>query len=62
MDHGHCLVPDVGPPGRRAKIDVTVEQIAQTEMLGQGGGLDQPGVSDQTRIIEEHFESIEGVR
>ncbi len=34
MDHGHCLVPDVGPPGRRAKIDVTVE-LAEVSPRGE---------------------------
>jgi hypothetical protein len=62
VDHRHCLVTDVRTTRLRAKVDVGIEQVAQAQMLGEGGGLDQTGISDQTRIIEDHIESVEGVR
>ena len=62
MDHRHCFMTNVGVSGRVAEIDMGVEQVAQTEMLGQRRGLDQPCVSDQARIIEDHFDRVQGVR
>jgi hypothetical protein len=38
VDHRHGLVADIGVTGRVTQIDVGLEQLPHTEMLGQGAG------------------------
>lgn len=45
-----------------AEIDMLGEQFSQAEMLRQRGRQDQPGVTDQTVIIEVHCQAVKGVR
>jgi len=49
-------------PDRRTQIDVLLEQALQTEVLGQRGRVDQPGVRHQMLIIEGHADGVEAVR
>ncbi|MDQ2729874.1 MAG: recombinase family protein [Actinomycetota bacterium] len=62
VDHRHRLVPHIGPARGGAQIDMGVEQFAQAEVFGQGGGQDQPGVSHQVLIIEDHPSPVQAVQ
>jgi hypothetical protein len=41
---------------------VLVNEVLETEMGGQGGRQEEPGVGHQAVIIERHIEAVEAVR
>jgi hypothetical protein len=51
VDERHRLVAGVGPPGRIGKIDMLVDQLAQSQPDRQGG-RQQPGVGDQALVVK----------
>ena len=57
-----ALWPTLARPGGVAQIDVVVEQLSQTQMLGQRGRGDQPGVGHQLPVIEGHRDPVQAVR
>lgn len=61
VDHGHCLVANIGSTWCVAEIDVAVEQFAQTVMLSECRGQDQSGVSDLMLVIEGHRDVVQSV-
>jgi len=61
-DQGHRLHAGVGPARGITEADVAGVELLDAEMLGQGGGQDQPGVGHQVRIVELHTERVEAVR
>ena len=62
VDQGHGLEPDVGVPGSSTKVHVLVEELAQSEMIGQRRWLDQPGIGDGMVVIEGHRNPVRAVR
>jgi hypothetical protein len=52
VDQRHGLVPGVGGARRAAQVDVLVDQLAEHEPLGQGGGQDETGVGDRVVVVE----------
>jgi len=40
---------------------VLIDQCLETEVLGQGGRQDQPGICHQAVIVEGRVESVEAV-
>jgi len=61
LDDGHRLDPHVHPPRGPPQIDILIEQAPQPQVLGEGGGLDQPGVGHRPMIIEGDPEPVETV-
>ncbi len=61
MDQGHGLVADVGVPWRIPQVDVLVEELPQTQVLGQRGGQDQPGVGHEALVVEGHLKPVQAV-
>ena len=59
---GHRLEPDVGVPWPSTKVHVLVEELAQSEMIGQRRWLDQPGIGDGMVVIEGHQNPVRAVR
>jgi hypothetical protein len=62
LDQGHSLEAHIGPARRVAQVDELVEQLAQAQMLGQGGRGDQPGVGHRMIVVEGHADGVETVR
>ena len=62
VDHRHGLVADMGMTGGAAQIDMGLEEILKTEVSRQGGRGDQPGIGDQTIVVEDHLNAVQGVR
>ena len=54
-------MPDVGASGRIAEVDVFVEELSQSEVLGQCRWQHQAGVGHETLVIEGHVEPVETV-
>ncbi len=61
VDQRHRFEADVGVARRVAEVDAIVEQLAQPEMLSQGGRGDQPGVGHGVVVVEGHRHPVEGV-
>ena len=61
VDEGHRLVADIGASGRITEIDVFVEELAQSEVLGQRRRQHQPSVGHQMLVVEGHVETVETV-
>ena len=62
MDDRHRLEAHVGSAGGVTKIDETVDKLSQTQVLGQGGRLDQSRISDETLVVEHHIKRVETMR
>lgn len=62
VHQGHGLVAYVGPPRGVAQIDVGVEQGSKTEVLSQGGRLNQARVGHRVVVVEDHLHPIQAVR
>jgi hypothetical protein len=62
MDQRHRFVPDVRSAGGVPQVDVLIDQLAQAEMLSEGGRQDQPGVGHRVLVVEGHREPVETVR
>jgi len=58
----HGLGAHVGVTRRVAQVDVIVEELAQAEVLGQGGCQDQAGVGDGVLVVEGHGDAVEAVK
>jgi len=61
-DQAQDLVAGVRPPGRVAQVEMLVDRLAETEVLGQRGRQDQAGIGHQAVVVEGHIEPVEGVR
>jgi hypothetical protein len=61
VDKGHGLVPYMGPPRSIAEVDVLVEQLQQTQVLGQRGRQHEPGVGHQMIVVEGHLTAVQAV-
>ena len=61
VDQRHRLVAHVGAPRRIPKVDTLIDQLSQAEVLGEGGRQHEPGVGDQTLVVEVHLEPVEAV-
>jgi site-specific DNA recombinase len=59
VDEGHRLVAHIGPSRRIAEIDVLVEELAQSEMLGQRRRQHQTSVRHQMLVVKGHVETVE---
>ena len=54
----HHLVSRVRPPRRIPQVNVVVNQFTQTQVLGQSGRKEQPGVCHQPMIVEGDFDAV----
>ena len=61
VDQRHRLVTGVGRARRTAQIDVLVDQLAEHESLGQGGGQDETGVGDGMVVVEADRDRVGAV-
>ena len=57
-NQGHQLVSRVRPPRRIPQVNVVVDQFTQTQVLGQGGRKEQPGIGHQAVIIEGDLDAV----
>ena len=48
----------MGSARRVAQVQVPVNQFGQTEMLGQRGRQDQPGIVDQAAVVEGDVDAV----
>ena len=51
-NQGHHLVARVRPPRRISEVNVAVDELTQTQVLGEGHRKEQPGIGHQTVIVE----------
>ena len=56
------LSPVLARPGSVAQVEVAVNQFAQPQVAGKGGGQQQPGVGYQTVIVEGNLDAIRGAQ
>jgi len=61
VDKRHRLGAHVGVAGRVAQVDVVVEELPETEVLGQRCRQDQPGVGHRMLVVEGHADAVEAV-
>jgi hypothetical protein len=61
MDQRHRLVAGVGRARCAAQVDVLVDQLAEHEPLGKGGGQDEASVGDRVVIVEADRDLIGAV-
>jgi hypothetical protein len=61
VDERHRLVADIGTSRRIAEMNVLVEELAQSEMLGQRRRQHQARVGHQMLVVEVHVETVETV-
>ena len=52
------LSPGVGPPRRAAEVEVTVDELGQAQVPGQGGRKDQPGIGHQAAVVEGDLDPV----
>ena len=61
-DQGQQLVPDVRPTRGSPEVEVGVDELLQTEMLGERGRQQQPRVGHQAVVVEGCFKPVEAMR
>ena len=61
-DEGQELVADVRPTRPGTEVEVLVHQLAETEMMGQGGRQQEPRVGHQAVVVERRVKPVEAVR
>jgi hypothetical protein len=61
-DQGQEFVPRVRPTRCTTEVEVGVDELLQTEMMGERRGQEEPGVSDQAIVIKDRIEAVETVR
>ncbi len=61
-DEGQELVADVRPAMRPPELKVLVDQLAQAQVVSEGGRQEEPRVGHQTVVVEGHIEPVEAVR
>ena len=54
-----ALWPDVGASRRIAEVDVLVEELPQSQVLGQRRRQHQAGVGHQMLVVEGHLKPVE---
>ena len=57
-NQGHHLVARVRPPRRISKVNVAVDELTQTQVLGEGHRKEQPGIGHQTVIVKEDADTV----
>jgi hypothetical protein len=56
------LVADVGPSRFVAQVEVGIDELAEAQMLGQGGRQEEARISHQTVIVKGRVNPVEAVR
>ena len=56
-----ALCPDIGPARRIPEVHVLVEQLQQTQVLGQRGRQHEPGVGHEMVVVEDHLAPVQAV-
>ena len=56
------LFPDVRPTRGSPEVEVGVDELLQTEMLGERGRQQQPRVGHQAVVVEGRFNPVEAMR
>ena len=55
---GHHLVAGVGSARSAAQVNVAVNQLGQTQALGQGDRQEQPSIGHQTVIVKGDLDAV----
>src|SRR5665811_1510345 len=61
MDQGHGLMSHMGSAWRIPEVHMLVEQLQQTQVLGQRGRQHEPGVGHEMVVVEGHLTPVEAV-
>jgi hypothetical protein len=61
MDQGHGLMSHMGPARRIPEVHVLVEQLQQTQVLGQCGRQHETRVGHEMIVVEDHLTPVETV-
>ena len=61
-DEGQELVADVRPSGCGSEVQMLVDQLAQAQVLRQGGRQEQPRVGHQMVVVKGRVQAVQGVR
>ena len=56
------LSPTFARPGGSPEVEVGVDELLQTEMLGERGRQQQPRVGHQAVVVEGRFKPVEAMR
>ena len=57
-DQGHHLVASVGPARGVTQTQALLHQLGKAEVVGQGGGKEQPGVGHQAVVVEGDTDAV----
>ena len=52
------LIARIGSARRIAQVQVPVNQLGQTQVQGQGGRKDQPGIGHQAAVVEGDLDPV----
>ena len=52
------LSPVIGSAWRIAQVQAPVNQLGQTQVQGQSGRKDQPGIGDQAVVVEGDADAV----
>jgi hypothetical protein len=61
-DERQELVADVRPAGRRAQVEMALDELPEAQVMGQGDRQQEARVGHQAIVIEGHVEPVEAVR
>ena len=59
---GHHLVTSIGSARGAAQVNVAVDQLGQTQALGQGDRQEQSGIGHQAMIIKGNLNAVGALR
>ena len=59
-DEREQLVADVRPAGSRAEVEPALDELLETQVLGERGRQEEPGTVHQLRLVERHPDSGRG--
>ena len=51
-----CL--NISATRRVSRVNVAIRQLAQSQVMGQGGGQEQPRISHQSLIIKGNVDAV----
>ena len=57
-NQGQHLVARVRPPRRSSQVNVVVDEFTQTQVLGEGGGKEQPRIGHQAVVVEGDLNAV----
>ena len=62
MTSVRSLSPTFARPGAGTEVEVGLDELAQPEVVGEGGRQEEPRIGDQAVVVEGRIEAVEAVR